>query len=300
MSFLEERREFEKNIVIKNYPYSVSVESTAYCNLRCKMCANSTMKRKKGHMDMGVFKNIVDQVVAHFPQSNFWMNGYGEPLLHPRFIEMAEYASRRGLKTFVNTNAMLLDDEKADSILRTGIYGIVVSIDGFSKEVYESVRCGGDRDIVYYNVLNILEKIKTVSGKKPYFEIQFIEMPDILDEKEVWFEFWKGKGANIKFKSYATWGGTVDKRENMLTERMACGDCNVLDILWDGRVPYCSTGDVECKYLLGNVNTDTLVDIWERKRCEFCEYHIMHKFDKLPLSCQSCTDWMAMPAKHLY
>lgn len=299
MNLLEKRREFEKCIIIKNYPYSVSVESTAYCNLKCKMCSNSTMRRKKGYMDINLFKNIVDQVVEEFPKSNFWMNGYGEPLLHPNFIEMAEYASRKGLKTFVNTNAMLLDNEKSNSLLKTGIHGIVVSIDGFSKEVYEKVRCGGNRDIVYHNVLNILEKIKKLYGEKPYFEIQFIEMPDILYEKERWYDFWKDKGANIKFKSYATWGGSVAQRDDMLQERMACGDCNVLDILWDGRVPYCSTGDVECAYLLGNVNTDSLVDIWSKKRNEFCRYHIEHQFEKLPLSCQNCTDWMAMPAKHI-
>ena len=202
---MKENEKFKEKIVIRDYPYSIAIEVTAYCNLRCSICANSTMKRQKGFMGIELFKKIVDEVGDRFPQSNIWMNGYGESLLHKDFITMLKYAVKTlKNKIFLNTNAMLLNEKNIDALIESGIDGIVVSLDGFSKEVYESVRVGADREVVYQNVLNMLNKIK---GEKPVFELQFIEMPEIMHEKEIWYEFWKDKGANIKFKPYITWGG---------------------------------------------------------------------------------------------
>ena len=39
--------QFEKKIILGDVPYSLSIEATAYCNLRCTMCANRKLKRKK-------------------------------------------------------------------------------------------------------------------------------------------------------------------------------------------------------------------------------------------------------------
>lgn len=298
MEVSKERIDFEKRIKIKDYPYSILLEPTAYCNLSCGMCMNSKMKRSKGYMQFEFFQKIVDQVVEYFPDSNFWMNGYGEPLLHKDICKMVKYAADKGIHVFMNTNAMLLDDKMADNLIESGIYEIVVSIDGFSKRTYESVRIGADRDIVYNNVTCLLQKINKINANKPIVEVQFIEIPSILHEKEEWISFWREKGARTKVKSYTTWGGNLERDYVNPKERLACGDCNILDILWDGRVPYCAGGDVECKYLLGDANKEPLNDIWQRQIKEFCNYHLTHQFDKLPPSCRECPDWFAMPAQH--
>lgn len=296
----EIQKEFEEKIIFRDYPYSIGVEITAYCNLRCKICPNFTLQRPKGFMDLDLFKKIADETADKFPKSKFWMNGLGEPLLHRDFISMVRYATDVGINnTYINTNAMFLDEKMIDSLIQSGIHGIVVSVDGFSKEAYESIRIGGDRDLVYRNVMNALKRINAIEGDKPVLEIQFIEMPDIMHEKEMWYEFWKDKGANIKFQTYSTWGGKVDAVDGNKMNRRACGDSNNLFILWDGRIPYCLCGDAECEDELGNANTESLYDIWLRKGQTFSQYHKNHQFDKLPLSCQRCPDWRTVPARHV-
>ena len=52
------------------------------------------------------------------------------------------------------------DDEMAEMLLDSGVDFISVDVDGFSKEVYEKIRKGADRDVVYNNVLNFVEKWK--------------------------------------------------------------------------------------------------------------------------------------------
>ena len=58
--------------------------------------------------------------------------GLGEPLLHPRFLDMVRLAKARGLRAEVTTNALLLDDEVAGRLLAAGLDQLVVSIDGVS------------------------------------------------------------------------------------------------------------------------------------------------------------------------
>ncbi len=300
MDVSKERREFEKQIQIKDYPYGITAEATSFCNLKCKICANSVMKRPKGYMEESLYKKIVDEVAEVFPESFFWINGYGEPLLHKGLFDMIKYAVDCGLKKIsMNTNAMLLTEEKADQLLDSGIQHIVISIDGFKAETYESIRVGAVRDVVYKNASYLLKRVREMQGNRPTVELQMIEMPETLPEEEEWIAFWQDKGADIKLKTYTTWGESVGKAGNIPTERLACGDCNLLDIRWDGVIPYCMTGDVEGEDILGNAYTDSLQDVWKKKRETFCQYHITHQFDKLPPHCQKCPDWLAMPAKRM-
>ena len=66
--------------------------------------------------------------------------GLGEPLLHPRFLDMVRAAKQRGLRAEVTTNALLLDDAVAAGLLEAGLDQLVVSIDGASAEAFGRVR----------------------------------------------------------------------------------------------------------------------------------------------------------------
>lgn len=45
------------NLII--YPNDIMIEPTNICNLRCPLCSNKTMKRKKGFMTYDQFKYII-------------------------------------------------------------------------------------------------------------------------------------------------------------------------------------------------------------------------------------------------
>ena len=194
---------------------------------------------------------------------------------------------------------MLLTEENIDKLIESNIDCVVISIDGFSKELYESIRVGGDRDTVYRNTEKLLEKIKLHKDCNIYVEIQMIEMDAVLGEKEEWINYWTQKGANIKLKPYMTWGGAVAETNKEAENRTACANINVLEVLWNGEVAYCTGGDVDCTCILGNVYQENVLDIWKKKR-EFGEKQLVHEFDDLPDVCRKCTDWMnEKPAKHI-
>ena len=41
----------------------IYVEITNHCNLNCIMCNNDKLKRKRGFMDISLYKKIIDEIV---------------------------------------------------------------------------------------------------------------------------------------------------------------------------------------------------------------------------------------------
>jgi radical SAM protein with 4Fe4S-binding SPASM domain len=256
------------------------------------------MKRKKGYMDMELFKKIADEV-ANYPDTKFYMNGYGEPLLHPDIVEAVRYATQAGIKrTFLNTNGMLLNEKTAEGLIDAGLHCLVVSIDGYSRETYEKIRIGGKRDTVYENVTRYLELLKEKGLKDQVCEVQIIEMKETLPEIEQWKKYWGEKGARLKLKPLMNWGNNTNVEVSTYQTRLACGASNLLQIDWEGNIPYCNCGGVDVDLFIGNVREMSIREAWEDKKKNFCKYHIEHEFDKLPKFCQECPDWAASFPKH--
>ena len=67
-----------------SYPVlKIWIETTARCNLACRLCANKDIAPKeKQDMDMDLFKKIIDEIKQHSPRINLFHRG--EPLLHPQ------------------------------------------------------------------------------------------------------------------------------------------------------------------------------------------------------------------------
>ena len=67
--------------------------------------------------------------------------------------------------------------------------------------------------------------------------------------------------------------------------------------MWNGDVALCTAGDIEIQAILGNIRTDSIKELWEKKKAVFSNYHVNHEFDKLPAFCQNCNNWKIPFAK---
>jgi MoaA/NifB/PqqE/SkfB family radical SAM enzyme len=127
-------------------PAKVYLEPTNACNLSCATCVRHSWDEPEGFMEWAAFEAAVDGLAAGReaagdgrPGTVAFM-GLGEPLLHPRFLDMVRAAKARGLRAEVTTNALLLDDTMAAGLLEAGLDQLVVSIDGASAEAFGRVR----------------------------------------------------------------------------------------------------------------------------------------------------------------
>ena len=147
----------------------VYIEPTNACNLNCRTCVRHAWNEPEGFMEWATFEAVVDGLSAaaeaaggdnaeaageHAAGAIAFM-GLGEPLLHPRFLDMVKLAKERGLRTEVTTNAMLLNKEMADDLVAAGLDQLVVSIDGASAESFGRVRSGASLEKVVDNVRNL-------------------------------------------------------------------------------------------------------------------------------------------------
>jgi len=105
-----------------------------------------------GMMEWPTYQALIDGL-AEFPGAQtVAFAGLGEPLLHPRFVDMVGLAHARGLRTEMTTNALLLTPDLVRGLLDAGLDQLVVSIDGASAGAFGDVRPGAPLDKVIKNV----------------------------------------------------------------------------------------------------------------------------------------------------
>lgn len=294
---MDELEKLEGKIKLNDMPYAVIIELTSYCNLKCAMCMNSTMRRPKGYMSKELYEKIIDELAEKCPDAFVWINGQGEPLLCKELEERLNYAVKKKLTNIcINTNATLLNKDMADMIIKSGINTIVCGVDAFSKELYGKIRVGGNRDKVYENIEYLLKKVSENKNCKLKVEVQQIEMKENKSEQEQFVEYWRGRGAYIRFIAYQTWFGSKEEQWDAVENRVACSKCNMFQVFWDGRVAMCGC-DYEITNVLGNVNDTSIHSLWQRMKSEFSMLHMEHRFNELPVWCQKCTDWMIFESK---
>lgn len=290
----EELKNLESKFKMSEFPLNVIVEPGNYCNLNCTTCANNRLTRPKGQMNILLYKKIIDEIARENPYTRVWLDFYGEPLLQRfKIYYMIDYARKRGLKNIeLNTNGTLLDEEMAEMLLDSQISFISIDCDGFSKETYEKIRVGANRDVTYANIEYILQRKRQLKLDKPIIEVKVMEMNENKDEIKDIINYWREKGAWTTTRRLISWAGMCDSiRPEAKTERIACGNAvGILPITWDGKAVNCVM-DVDAKYVCGDVTQESIKDIWLRRNQNMVSKHMEHKFDELPDICKTCTDW---------
>lgn len=121
----------------------IQVEVSAACNASCAYCVLSCYKGDwaGGLMDMETF----DRIEPSFPQTDLvFLQGWGEPLLHPHFWEMARRAKASGARVGFTTNGTLLDKENLSRLLEVKVDIMGISLAGATAATNERFRKGCD------------------------------------------------------------------------------------------------------------------------------------------------------------
>lgn len=292
----EKLENLEGKFKVTEFPLNVGIEITNHCNLNCIMCGNDKLTRPRGYMSMSLYKKIIDEIAIENPNTRIWLDFYGEALLAGyKLYYMIDYAKKKGLGNIcINTNGTLLKPEYSDMLLDSGIDFISIDCDGFSKEVYETIRVGGNRDIFYSNIEYLLKEKKR-RNSKAIVEIKVIEMDKNKDEVEKIVTYWRARGAWTTIRRLVTWTGMVDLENAGTTdyeERIACGTLiGTCVITWDGNVASCAL-DADAEIVCGNVNEQSIRSIWLKRNEELVSIHMQHRWDELSDKCKQCTDWM--------
>ncbi len=151
-------------------PYTIVLDLTERCNLKCVMCYFSGTDRLRfqpferslsdsGMLPVPVFEKIAADL---FPRARRVALGCAaEPMLHPRFREILEIAGRyRVPDLWFPTNLLALTERTAEAMVTAGVTTVAASIDGVRPESYQKIRIGGSwqRLISRLELLNQVKK----------------------------------------------------------------------------------------------------------------------------------------------
>jgi len=121
------------------YPMIIQLEHTNRCNARCIMCGHANVdKRKCFDMSEDTFRKI-EKLLPFCKYVG--LHGYGEPFLAKNLIGKFEIYKKYGVRLYANTNLSYLPESYVLYIADM-FDEINVSIDGFTKQTFESIRQG--------------------------------------------------------------------------------------------------------------------------------------------------------------
>lgn len=139
------------------------LEVNSACNLKCPTCTKGNMAEveglkydhRTGLMDMELMEKILDKIQKESPNAIVFTYGNSEPFLHPKLPECITAIKSRGLHPEMSTNLNHLN--RVEELLEARPNLIIISLSGFTQEVYVRGHAGGNVEKVKANMRTIAE-----------------------------------------------------------------------------------------------------------------------------------------------
>ncbi len=230
---------------------SVNLEPITQCNLKCKYC--------RGRYDFPIMNEKItltqlNRLLKQIPQSveTIQLNIVGEPLLHPRILELINLTSKYGFRPIIFTNGTLLNSELNNQILSSHLDVLNISTETDSLNAREMR--GIDIDKLDQNIFDLLEKrAKLKSNLK-------IKLALVLHSKNIMYisQFLKKWGNRVDGIKIVPTLSIDEKRVKGLCSELWRGNLNILP---NGIVSACCS-DFSNRLVVGDLKNTTLMGIW--------------------------------------
>lgn len=290
-------------------PMSISIEPTTSCNLRCPECPSGlrSFTRPTGMLKPELFQSTIDQLASRLSYLTFYFQG--EPYLHPQFLDLVSYASRKRIYTATSTNAHYLNDKNAEATVKSGLDRLIISIDGTTQETYESYRIGGSLEKVIEGTKNIVRWKRELKSTTPHVIFQFLvvkpnehQIDEVnklgreLGVDEVAFktaqiyDYQQGSDLIPTIDRYSRYkknnDGTYQIKNELLNHCWKMWHSCV--ITWDGKVVPCCF-DKDAHYVLGDLNHQSFEEIWRGQKYNDFRASLLRSRTEIEM-CKNCTE----------
>jgi len=300
------------------WPTHLQVEPTNRCNLRCVLCpVSGEMQRSQGHMDISLFRNLIDQIGDFLFLILLW--DWGEPFMNPGIHEMIAYAKRKGIKLISSTNGHLFTNlELADRVIESGLDTLIFAVDGVSQATYEKYRRRGCLETALEGVRTLVARKRELGSSTPLINFRFIVMRHNEHEISSLKELAKSLGVDALTLKTLNPGANNTYRgkeespakhglellpENHRYRRFdfagngdtpihaSSNPCknlwNAPAIHWDGKVCPC-TYDYDDRFVLGDLKKEAFEEVW-RGRSYRRMRRMLRQNDKANHFCNKCS-----------
>jgi len=274
-------------------------ECTLRCNLSCEHCG-SDCKQEAAIKDMPIqdFLRVVDTITPHVNPNKVMVTfSGGEPLMRKDLEVCGLELYKRGYPWGLVTNGMALDRNRFDSLLRSGLHSITVSLDGFAEE-HNRMRGHEQSFDRAMNAIGMIAQEKeviydVVTCVNQYNFHQLEEFKEMLIQEgvkhwRVFTIFPSGRAKDNENLHLSNQQITAllefikkTRKENRIKLNFACegflggyeaevrdyfyhcaAGVNVASILIDGSISGCTS--IRHNFHQGNIYTDDFMDVWNK------------------------------------
>ena len=290
-------------------PFTISIEPTTACNLRCPECPSGlrAFSRPTGNLKEDFFRKTIDEVYKTLNYLIFYFQG--EPYINPKFLEMVAYASSKSIYTITSTNGHFLNDENAKKTIESGLDRLIISVDGTTQETYESYRKEGNLSVVFQGAKNVVKWKKALKSTTPHIVFQFLVVKPNehqIDEifkiaEEIGIDEVKLKTAQVysyengnelipSIEKYSRYKKQLDG--SYILKHSLVNHCwklwHACVITWDGVVVPCCF-DKDATHKLGDLKKNTFKEIWHNQNYFDFRSKILKSRSEIDI-CKNCTE----------
>lgn len=260
----------------EDFPRTSLIEITNACNLNCVMCNTKMSKRPIGFIEPRIFEIILKQLNT-IGINNVGLHTVGEPFMYKNIEELLEIAESYGFNVWLSTNGQF--PQRIEPLYRkfpitTRCYRF--SIDGATRETYESIRRGASFD----KLIKSLEVIHKINKGKKNYRIA-LSIDSILSMTNI-FElplFFKAYGKycwpeNINFNILN--GLSPDPSffwrdfpfSNLIRHMIPCRmPFKSIYFTYSGKATLCCR-DYEEELVIGDIQENSIIELWNGPKAE--------------------------------
>ena len=251
-------------------------------------------------MPEDVFRRIADECGEY--GAVIRLSGGGEPMLHPKAVELMVYAKSRGARIGLITNGSRFTEDGLRQLLRAGVEALEFSVDAGDEQTYETVRPGLD-----WATLN--RNVRLAVALRNELRAPTKVVTSIINQKGVDVEqaesYWSAIVDNVQIRKYLTWGYCEDESADPAPylppeRRVPCPWLfERLNIDSRGDVTLCGE-DIAFSERFANVMESSIKEIWTGPEfTRLREKHLAGKGADISI-CAACPDWKYRSWKHNY
>jgi radical SAM protein with 4Fe4S-binding SPASM domain len=295
-----------------DFPLTVQIQTQSFCNGRCLMCPYPTTSQKleQGEMERELFQKIADELAVEPLLATALFELHNEPLLDKRTFDFIKYIKsiNPDKRCALVTNGQILDKFSLTEIIESNLDSLNISLNAYSKEVYERINIGLDYERVMDNITRLLSNQAT----RHKLGLSFVVIEENAHEVPQATRYWQKQGIRTRVISeIANRGGALDRYERLrlktgyrgtpalsrfwrrlMTAAGKVTGCHLpfyqMSILYNGDVIICCH-DWNRATVVGNAKTSGLREIWNSPKMNKVRRLMLAKRYEQLDSCRDCS-----------
>lgn len=170
-------------------PFSAAqIEITSRCTTGCLFCPHDALSSEWVDGDLAL-ETYQQHIVPHLHLFDLvYLQGWGEPMLHPRLWDMLDLAREQGCRTGFTTNGTWLRSEQNRRLIDTGVAIISVSFAGAEASAHQPLRTHSDFALLCANFESLASLKRQRGADHPWLELHFLmtrtnlaELPRVVE-----------------------------------------------------------------------------------------------------------------------